>query len=523
MLRREVLAAGMAVLAMPAIGAETRVLRFVPQADLAVLDPVWTTAYQTRDHGFLVFDTLFGQDAAFRTQPQMVAGVETSTDGLVWRLTLREGLRFHDGTPVLARDCAASVRRWGARDGFGQALMAAAGEVGAESDRVVRFRLRAPFPLLPDALAKTSPSACFMMPERLAATDPYTQVTEMVGSGPFRYLAGERVAGSRVVYERFLGYVPRGEGVASRTAGPKVAHFDRVEWQIIQDSATAAAALQQGEVDWWFVANTDLLPVLRGNAGVRVAAQDPAGIIATMRFNQLQAPFDNAAVRRALLPAIVQADYMTAVSGPDRALWADGVGYFCPGTPMASDAGMAALTGPRSVDAAKRGLESAGYKGERVALLLPTDIESVRALAEVTADLFRKLGLNVDAQTMDWPTAIQRRANRGPVEQGGWSVFQTSWSGTDQLNPAVHVFLRGNGTDAAPGWPSSARIEALRGEWFRAGDLSAQKAVARAMQEQAFRDLPYIPLGQQFQQTAYRAEISGILTGLPVFWNVRRG
>jgi len=242
-----------------------------------------------------------------------------------------------------------------------------------------------------------------------------------------------------------------------------------------------------------------------------------------MRFNQLQAPFDNPAMRRALLPAIVQADYMTAVSGPDRALWADGVGFFCPGTPMASDAGMAALTGPRSVEAAKRALGAAGYKGERVALMLPTDIESVRALAEVTADLFRRLGLNVDAQTMDWPTAIQRRANRGPVDQGGWSVFQTSWSGTDQLNPAVHVFLRGNGRDAAPGWPSSPTLEAMRGEWFAARDLAAQQAVARRMQVQAFEDLPYIPLGQQFQQSAYRAELRGVLPGLPVFWNVEKG
>ena len=522
MRRRTVLGGAVAALAMPAVAAEQRVLRFVPQSDLAVLDPIWTTAYQTRDHAFLVFDTLFGQDAGFAASLQMLEAAATEAAGLVWRLRLRPGLLFHDSTPVLARDCIASIKRWGARDGFGQALLAATDDLSASDDRTILVRLKRPFPLLPDALGKTAPSPCVIMPERLAATDPYKQVSEMVGSGPYRYLPDERVPGARVAYARNDAYVPRTDGTPSRTAGPKRASFDRVEWLIIPDAATASAALQKGEVDWVLAANADLLPRLRRDPKLTVRTQDPAGIIATMRFNQLHPPFDNPAVRRAILGAVTQSDHMEAVAGPDRTLWADGIGYFCPGTPLASTAGMDALTAPRDLARSRRELEAAGYKGERVMLMMPTDIPSVAALAEVTADLFRKLGLNLDAQTMDWGTAVQRRTNRETPEKGGWSVFQTSWSGLDHATPATNVFLRGNGLAAAPGWAGSPEIERLRDAWLQAPELD-QKGLADRIQQQAFRDVPYIPLGQQFQQTAFRAELKGILPGAPVFWNIDRG
>lgn len=522
MRRRAVLAGGAGMLAAPFVarGAGARVVRFVPQADLAVLDPVWTTAYQTRDHAFLVFDTLFGQDSGFVPRLQMLEEAATEAAGLVWRLVLRPGLLFHDGSPVLARDCVASIQRWGRRDAFGQALLAATDDLSTGDDRTIVFRLKRPFPLLPDALAKTSPSACVMMPERLARTDAFTQVSEMVGSGPFRFLADERVPGASAAYARFEKYVPREEGVASRTAGPKRAEVDRVEWRIIPDAATASAALQRGEVDWWLAANPDLLGVLRADRNLVVQTQDPAGIIATMRFNHLQPPFDNPALRRAVLGAVTQADHMQAVAGPDRGLWADGVGFFGPGTPMASQAGMGALTGPRDLEGSRRAVAASGYKGERVALLMPSDIPSVAALAEVTADLFRRLGLNVDGQTMDWGTAVQRRTNRESVEKGGWSVFQTSWSGVDHATPAGHVFLRGNGLAAAPGWPTSPEIERLREVWLETAGLEGQKRVAEQIQLRAFEDVPYVPLGQQFQQTAFRAGLRGILPGLPVFWGV---
>ena len=251
--RRLFLATGAAALAAPALSrAESATtLRFVPQSDLAVLDPIWTPAYVTRNYGFMVFDTLFGTDDQYKVSPQMAAGSATEDQGRTWSITLRDGLKFHDGMPVLARDCVASLLRWGKRDTFGQALFAATDELTAKDDKTLVFKLRKPFALLPDALGKAGSNMPAIMPERLAKTDPFTQITEMVGSGPFKFLASERIAGARVTYEKFVGYVPRSDGTTSFTAGPKIAHFDRVVWNVMPDSATAAGALQNGEADWW--------------------------------------------------------------------------------------------------------------------------------------------------------------------------------------------------------------------------------------------------------------------------------
>ncbi len=524
MRRRTLLTTAAAALAAPRIGnaQAAKPLRFVPDADLAIADPVVTTSYQTRDHGFMVFDTLYGQDNEYRVRPQMVEGHTVENDGKTWNLTLRDGLMFHDGTKVLAKDAAASVARWGKRDSFGQALMARTDEISAPDDKTIRFRLKEAFPLLPDALGHYSPSMCGIMPARLAETDATKPLTEMVGSGPFRFRADERVPGSRVVYEKFQGYKPRNEP-AERTAGGKVVHIDRVEWAIMPDTATVASALVNGEIDWWGTPVTDLLPLLRKSANIVLPTLVSTGFVATMRLNHMHAPFNNPAIRRAVMHAVSQSDYMTAVQGEDRSTWADAVGYFCPDTPMASKAGMENLTAPRDLEAVKRELAAAGYKGERVVLLAPQDIPSSKALMEVTADLFKRIGMNVDVQAMDWATVVQRRVKQEPLDQGGWSVFQTSWGGVDQFNPAVHAFLRGNGKDGIFGWPVSPRIEELRAEWFKAPDLAAQKKVAEQLQLQAFQDVPYIPLGQTKGPTAYRKDLKGVLSGMPIFWNITRG
>lgn len=522
--RRTFLAATSAALAMPHVGRAqaSRVLRFIPQADLSTLDPHWNTAYVTRNHGFMVFDTLYGMDSQYRASPQMVAGHVTENDGLRWTLTLRDGLRWHDGTPVLARDCVASIRRWGAKDTFGQALLAATDELSAPDDKRILFRLKRRFPLLPDALAKSGVYMPAMMPERLARTDPSTQVTEMVGSGPYRFLPDERVPGARAAYARFAEYVPLPSGTPDRTAGPKVAHFDRVEWTTVPDPATAAAALQRNETDWWDYASADLLPLLRRNQGIKVEVQDPAGQIALLRMNHLQPPFSNPAIRRALLGAVVQSDFMTAVMGEDRSLWRDGAGMFTPGTPLASDAGMEALTGPRDPDRARRLLQGAGYRNERVALIVPTDFPNLKAMADVCADMLRRIGMNVDYQATDWGTLLTRRAKKDPVDAGGWSLFVTFGAGVDQATPAANLMLRANGANAWFGWPDDPEIERLRDAWFAAEGLDAQKAIAAELQRRAFETVPYVPLGQYFQATAYRTSLTGMLSGFSIFWNVRK-
>ncbi|MFO1026582.1 MAG: ABC transporter substrate-binding protein [Acetobacteraceae bacterium] len=529
MKRRIFLQAGATTLAAAALArphisqaAGTRILRYIPQADLAVLDPVWTTAYVTRNHGLMVFDTLFGVDASFNPQPQMVSGVDTSADGKTWTLTLRDGLKFHDGTPVLARDCVASVQRWGKRDSFGQALMAVTDELSAPDDKTLVFKLKQPFPLLPSALGKISTNFCPIMPERLAKTDAFTQVTEMVGSGPYRFLASERVPGARLVYERFDGYVPRPAGSPDWLTGPKIANFDRVEWTVIPDATTAVAALQTGQQDWWEQPTFDLLPVLKKDPNMKLEVLDPSGSPSMLRFNHLFPPFDNPAIRRAILGAVDQSDFMTAVAGTDPGGWRDGVGYFPPGSPLASDVGMKVFEGPRDYEKVKKDLAAAGYKGEKAVVMVASDFPVLNAMGMVGADMLQKAGIAVDLQVTDWGSIVQRRASKKPPSEGGWNVFFTSFNGIDQYTPAGHLGLRGNGANGWFGWCNDPKLEELRAAWFAAPDTAAQKAIGREIQARAFDTVPYIPIGEYFQPTAYNKSLSGIVKGCPIFWGVKK-
>jgi len=523
MLKRRSMLAASAVLAMPRLAAAqgSRVLRFVPQADLALLDPIQTTAFVTRNHALLVFDTLYGVDAEWKAQPQMVEGHVVENDGKTWKLTLRDGLRFHDNTPVLARDVVASLNRWGKRDSFGLALLAVTNEIVATSDKVVEIRLKKPFPLLPDALGKTGANIAAIMPERLATTDAFAQVTEMVGSGPFRFVAGERVPGSKAVYEKFAGYVPR-QGVPSLMAGPKVANFDRVEWVTIPDAATSAAALQSGEVDWWEQPTTDFQPLLKRNPNIKVEVTDSTGAYGIVRFNFVNPPYDNPAIRRAAMAAISQTEVMQAIAGTDPANWRAKVGFFLPGTPMASDVGMDTMQDPPDLEKARRMLAESGYKGEKLVFLVATDLPGLNAQGQVVADAWRKIGFNVDMPALDWGTVIQRLASQQPIDKGGWNAFSNSTAGVNTFNPAAHNYIRGGGKTATFGWADIPKLEELRNAWFDAPTVEAQAAICREMQRVSFETVPYIPTGVYFQPTAYRTSLTDVRRGFPQFYGVKR-
>jgi peptide/nickel transport system substrate-binding protein len=489
-----------------------------------VLDPVWTTAYVTRNHGCMVFDMLYGQTGSkngFKATPQMVAGHVVENDGKTWKLTLRDGLMFHDGQKVLARDCVASINRWSKRDAFGQALMQRTDDLSAPDDKTIQFRLKQPFSLLPDALGHGASNICAIMPERLANTDPFKQVTEMVGSGPYRFLTKERVPGSFVAYERFDKYVPRPDGTPDFIAGPKIVNFDRVEWHVTPDPSTSAGALQSGEMDWWEYPTADLLPLLK-RQHITIQVTDPTGTPMILRPNHLYPPFDNPAIRRALMGAIDQSEFMTAMMGTDKALWEVPNGFFPAASPMASDAGMGALTSKRDPAAVKQALAAAGYKGEKVVLMGASDYPTLKALADVANDMLTRVGINVDYQVTDWGTVVQRRALTKPPAEGGWNMFCTGFSGLDLFNPAGDLPLRGNGKSAWFGWPTMPKMEALRNAWFDAPDLAAQKKIGVEMQTEAFEEVPYYPLGLSHQPTAYRRDITGMLEGFVIFWNVKR-
>jgi peptide/nickel transport system substrate-binding protein len=505
-------------LARPAVAQRGQVLRYVPQANLANPDPIWTTATVAQLHGYMVWDTLFGIDDHLIGRPQMLAGSEVSADALTWKMTLRDGLLWHDGEPVLSKDCVASIQRWGKRDGFGQRLLAQTAEISVVNDKAFQIRLTRPFPVMTYALGANN---CFIMPERIARTDAFTQITEFVGSGPFKFLKDEWVSGASAAYARNDKYLPRQEP-PSYYSGGKVVNFDRVEWKIMTDPATAGAALQQGEIDWWENPLFDLLPMLKTSAGVKVQVLDPLGALGVVAVNHTQPPFDNPKLLQAMLVAISQQDYLDAVLGDQQSLGRK-AGFFIPGSPLASDVDMDRIAGKRDVALAKKLVAESGYKNEPVLLMSPSDQPQLTAMAQVTDAFYKSIGLNSQYTSMDWGTLVARRASHEAASKGGWNSFCTTWGGLNVSNPGSHYPLRGNGNGGWFGWPTDDKMEALREKWFDAADVAAQRAVCMDMQRLAFQDLPFFPTGQWFTPTAYRDNLSGFVkAGLVLFWGVKR-
>jgi peptide/nickel transport system substrate-binding protein len=312
-------------------------------------------------------------------------------------------------------------------------------------------------------------------------------------------------------------------GKVSMIAGPKLAHFERMEWKVIPDPATSAAAMQAGEVDWWEVVPADLRPLLVRARDVVLDLIDSSGTLANLRLNHLQPPFDDPAVRRALLKAIQQSDFMAAASGDDRKLWRDNIGFFPSGSPLVNDAGLEALSSPRDINAAKSAIAAAGKGNTPVVALHATDVSNQNALMSVGVDVLQKVGFKVDDATSDWGTLLQRRQNKNPPNQGGWNALIALFSGMEFSTPAGHLLLRANGANAWFGWPDSPKLEELRDAYFDAPDLETQKRIARDIQAQAFQDVPYIPLGQYFVDSAYKKGLTDIRKGIPLPLNVRRG
>jgi peptide/nickel transport system substrate-binding protein len=448
----------------------------------------------------------------------MVEGHQVEEDGLIWTLRLRDGLRFHDKEPVLARDVVVSIRRFAARISFAYALMAATEELSAQDDRTVRFRLKRPFPHLPEALAGPGGIVPAVMPERLAATSPFKPVNEIVGSGPYRFLPEEHVSGARAACERFPLYQPRAPGLVGFTSGPKITHFDRIEWLTL-DPFSAMAALRSGETDWWEAPLHDQAEGVARDPNITVISQY-ATAMGFLRFNHLHPPFDNAAVRRALLGAIDQAEAMTAVAGTDRAFWGDGIGLFPAGTTLANEAGIEVLRGPRDYAAVRQALARAGYNGETIVVLAPTDAQGMRAVSLAGTDQLRRAGMNVDLQEMENGVRSRRLLNQAPPGKGGWGAFFGLLDrSVPNTNPYGNSLIRADGLAASAGWPTSARIEALRAAWLDAASVDDQRRICTELQLQLWQDAPYIPMGEYWQSTAYRKDLLDVQPGcFPVFW-----
>jgi peptide/nickel transport system substrate-binding protein len=510
-------------LAAPALAQGAgKVLKFVPQANLANFDPIWGTQYVVRNASQLVWDTLYGMDSKLQAQRQMVESEEVSADGLTWTFKLRDGLKFHDGEKVLAKDVVASLTRWSNRDAMGLMLKALQQELVAVDDRTFKWVLSKPYPKMLLALGKVGTPCAFIMPERIAKTDPFKQIEEYVGSGPMKFVRGDWKPGAIAAFEKFADYKPRGEQ-ADWWAGGKAVSFDRIEWVIMPDPATASAALQNGEVDWWETPVPDLVPVLKRNRNIKVDIADPLGNIGSFRLNHMHPPFNNIKARRAVQVALSQEDYMRAVVGSDDKLWKAIPSFMTPGTPLYTEEGGEPLKGKRDYDLAKKLLQEAGYSGQPVTCLVAQDQAPLKAMGEITADLLKKIGMTVDFVATDWGTVGQRRASKNPPGQGGWGMFHTWHAGADCASPVGYIALRASGEKAWFGWPDNADIEKDIATWYDAKSLDEEKAIMARINKMSMEHVTYIPTGFYYGYQAWRTSLDGVGNGpLPWFWGPKK-
>jgi peptide/nickel transport system substrate-binding protein len=494
----------------------------VMHSDLRITDPILTTAYITRDHGYMVYDTLVATDANFKVQPQM-ADWKVSDDKLTYTFTLRDGLKWHDGPPVTADDCVASLKRWGKADGMAQKMMDFVAAFEAADAKTILVKLKEPYSLVLETMGKPSALVPFMMPKRLAETPPGQAITEQVGSGPFKFIKDEFQPGVKAVYEKNPDYIPRKEP-ASWTAGGKVVKVDRVEWITMPDAQTAVNALQSGDIDFMEVPPIEMLPILESNSDIKIETLNKLGFQTYGRMNFLLPPFDNPKVRRAALLAVNQKDVLDALVGNPKYYEVCGA-YFVCGTPLATEEGAGALTKGGNIEAAKKALAESGYDGTPVVILAPTDVVLLKAQPVVVAQQLRQAGFKVDLQATDWQTVVSRRANQKPVSEGGWNMFFTFSVAPDSMNPIANFAMNGKGKNGAWfGWPDDPKIEELKDKFVRTPGAEEQKKIAAEIQAEAYDKVIYLPLGQFQSPSAWRKSLTGVLDGpaTPLFWNIAK-
>lgn len=492
------------------------VLRVVPHANLQILDPVFTTIYITRNHGYMVYDTLFALDEGLQPRPQMVDTFEVSPDRLRYVFKLRDGLAWHDDTAVTAEDCVASLIRWGKRDPMGQRLFSFVDKLEANDAKTFTMTLKQPYGIVLDTIGKISSNVPFMMPKRVAETPADKQITDVIGSGPFKFKKDEWRPGNLAVWEKNRNYVPRKEP-ASSAAGGKIAKVDRVEWYTM-DANTAMNALIAGEVDYWEQVTPDLVSVVSQAPGIKVEVLDPLGNAGWGRFNHLVAPTNNPLIRRAVMKAVKQEDYLrTAIGNPD--LYKVNPSIYPAGTPLASDAGYDMAS--HNLEDAKALLRQANYNGEEFAILQPTDHPVLNPFTLVTAEALRKAGINVKLVAMDWSTLGQRRTSREPVANGGWNMFHTWWIGGDVINPLTGVGFAAVGESGWPGWHKDEESEKLRAAFAAAATPAEAKKAAADFQRRTYEIGSYVNLGQFFVPVGYRENVKGMIRSpVQFFWNM---
>ncbi len=510
--RNLLLAGGAAALAWPRPARAATTLNVVLESEAVILDPHFTTAAITRSFGYHVFDTLFAMDNSGAIRPQMVERHEAAADGLTWRFTLRPGLRFHDGAPVTARDCALSLQRWAPRDAMGRLLLAAGAHFEAMDAATLVLTLREPFPLVLEVLGKPNAPVPFILPERLARTPGETRITEIVGSGPFAFRTDLWRPGSSMVLERFADYRPRPEP-ADFLAGGKAVRIDQLVLRVMPDQATAATALMAGEIDYQQYLPFDLLPRLERARGVTLMGLGGLHMFqGNFRLNHAAPPFDDPEIRRVLWHLVDQPAVLQAIGVPERFAVQRCGSFFMCDSPYESRTGAETLD--FSLEKARAALARTRYAGQTVVMLEVQGSISQTA-SMVLAQNLRTVGFTVEQQVMDWGTVLARR-----VRKEGWNLFSVYSNGIDMISPLTHFYVASTCADYT-GWSCDARIPPLLAAFSRAPDPAARKRLADEIQGVAYGLTPAVSWGQFTIPAGYRNRLRNLpQSSFPMFWSV---
>lgn len=501
--------------------AAARTVRMA-KGDLAIFDPIFTAANITGDHGAAIYDTLFSVDSKFMPQPQMVEKWGVSDDKRNYTFELRDGLGWHDGTPVTAADCVASIRRWAQVTPGGQLLMQRAKDIAKKDDKTFTIALKEPLGILVDILATLPCPTLYIMREKDAERPATEQVTANIGSGPFKFNHDLAKPGASFVYDRNDKYVPRSEP-ADGFAGGKIVNVDRVIWENIADQQTALSALQAGEIDYFETPPADLYSLVENDPNLALQVLNQSGQDVVLRINHLQKPFDNVKARQALLHLIDQEAYMRAMS-PDPKYSSTCFSLFGSRTLYYNDENTSWFKKGGDPERAKQLFAESGYAGEKVVILDPTDWRESDNASQFLAASLQKIGVNAELAPSDWGGVAARRANKGPIDNGGWSMFITTNTAYSNSNPLGTPLLTANGDNAWYGWPKSDEFEALRSKWADLGTVEERKALARQMQKIWWDMVGDIRLGSYVQPIARRKTLTG-LVGIPVLvpmWSMQK-
>jgi peptide/nickel transport system substrate-binding protein len=489
-------------LGTPSVHAQKdqQILRFVPHAELKILDPVWTTTYIIRNHCYLVYDTLFGTDENLQIKPQMVDRTTVSPDGMKYTFTLRDGLQWHDGLPVLSEDCTESLKRWGKKHRFGQLLMANTAKIAPVDKKTFTLELTEPFGPVLEALGKPSTNVPFMMPARIASTPADQQIKEVVGSGPFKFAKDEWQPGEQAVYVRNPDYVPRDEPPNGSTGG-KRAYLDKVIWRFYADHWDAANDLAAGDVDWWEEPPLEFIPKIEQNPDLKTFRVDPLGEQGWLRPNWLHPPFNNKKARQALLYIMDQVTYLHWSIGQPQ-YYRPCYSVFACGGPYATTIGAEPMM-EHDLSKAKQLVQESGYDGSPIVVLHVTDIPALNAAAIVTRQRLESIGFKVVLKAMDWSTMQVARTSKEPPDKSGWNLFHTWWHAANVVNPAVHFGIMGGGQHAWYGWPDVPLLDKLVTDWVRATDQTRRKLLADEIQKVALGEVSTCHGGNGFSRQRF--------------------